>query len=534
MNLSSNKTNTAAQKRLRRFMRRKRSCISAVLLLLIAAISLCADLICNNKPLYIRYNGKSYFPVLGRHHPESTFIPNGSATRPDYKVIAGTPSFHHNPTNIMIFAPLPFSPDETVDENSINPDSRVTVTLIPLPRVGSVNIDADFMITRAVGAGAFFGTNDAAVAGLKLTRYRHIHHSLQEPINKRFRNESAPPIERKSQSRISDIPVAILSMSTFRPRMRPPKTVRITLRESQTRQEAIQTISLDDNFMPLSANAPIWRDLNDADKALIRDLAADCRNQRIEPFTISTARSTYRVHLDNSVSWPFPPIKGHWMGLDKSGRDVLALVIYGLRTSLLFGGILTLASIVIGIIVGSVQGYYGGKTDIAGQRFIEIWSAIPFLYVMILLGSIYGAGFTILLVCYGAFNWIRVSYYVRAEFLRLRNMPFVDSAKVAGIPTPRIIFRHILPNAITPVVTFLPFSLVGAIGSLAALDYLGFGLPPLTPSLGQLLQQAQNDPSAWWLILYPSLTLFIVMLLGVFVGEGVREAYDPRPRTRME
>jgi microcin C transport system permease protein len=169
-----------------------------------------------------------------------------------------------------------------------------------------------------------------------------------------------------------------------------------------------------------------------------------------------------------------------------------------------------------------------------GQRLTEIWHAIPFLYVMMLLASVYGRSFGLLLVCYLVFNWIGISYYIRGECLRLRRQPFIDAARALGIPRWKIILRHVLPNAMTPVVTFFPFMLVGAIGSLAALDYLGFGVPPPTASWGELLHQAQQFRWAWWLILYPSLALFIVMMLGVFVGEGVRDAYDPKPFSRME
>jgi microcin C transport system permease protein len=140
----------------------------------------------------------------------------------------------------------------------------------------------------------------------------------------------------------------------------------------------------------------------------------------------------------------------------------------------------------------------------------------------------------LLLVCYAIFNWIGISYYIRAEFLRLRRLPFVEAARAMGLPHRKIVFRHILPNALVPIMTFFPFYLVGAIGSLAALDYLGFGIPPPTASWGELLQQAQQFRWAWWLILYPSLALFTVMILGVFVGEGVRDAYDPRPQVRIE
>ena len=254
----------------------------------------------------------------------------------------------------------------------------------------------------------------------------------------------------------------------------------------------------------------------------------------VDKLTISMGHRKYRVEfLKEDVRFPFRPVKGHIMGIDGAGRDVLSRILYGLRTSMSFGLLLVVGSMVLGIAAGALQGYYGGLLDISGQRFIEIWSALPFLYIMILMGSIYGRSFSLLLFCYGLFNWIGISYYIRAEFLRLRKLPFVEAAKCMGGSSFKIIFKHILPNGMVPVITFFPFSLVGAIGSLAALDYLGFGLPSPTPSWGELLYQAQQYRWAWWLILYPSLALFIVMLLGVFVGEGVRNAYDPKRYTRL-
>ena len=234
------------------------------------------------------------------------------------------------------------------------------------------------------------------------------------------------------------------------------------------------------------------------------------------------------------VLFPFRPVQGHWLGIDSAGRDVLARMLYGLRTSLTFGFLLVLATMVVGVLVGAVQGYYGGVVDIVGQRVIEIWDSLPFLYILILMGSVFGRSFALLLVCYGIFNWVGISYYMRAEFLRLRRQAFVEAARCLGLPGRRIILQHILPNALVPVITFFPFSLVGAIGILAALDYLGFGLPPPTPSWGELLSQAQEYRWAWWLTLYPSLILFVVMLLGVFIGEGVRSAFDPKRFSRME
>ncbi|HHU13554.1 MAG: ABC transporter permease subunit [Kiritimatiellae bacterium] len=222
------------------------------------------------------------------------------------------------------------------------------------------------------------------------------------------------------------------------------------------------------------------------------------------------------------------------MGIDAAGRDVLARVLYGMRIAMIFGLLLAFWAMFFGLTLGAIQGYFGGWIDIAGQRLTEIWSALPFLYVMIFIGAALGRSFLILLVCYSLFNWIGISHYMRAEFLRLRNRTFVEAARCQGLSVRRIIFIHILPNALTPLITLFPFTLIGAIGSLAALDFLGFGLPPLTPSWGELLQQAQQFRRAWWLILFPSLALFTVMLLTVLVGEGLRDAFDPRQHTKME
>ena len=243
---------------------------------------------------------------------------------------------------------------------------------------------------------------------------------------------------------------------------------------------------------------------------------------------------TERVLPPAEVGFPFRPVPEHPFGIDAGGRDVYARVVHGLRIALVFGLVLAFLGMLFGLVIGAVEGYFGGKTDIVLQRFTEIWSALPFLYVMIFIGSTMGRSFGVLLGCYAIFNWITVSYYMRAEFLRLRTRTFVEAAKVQGLSTARIIFVHILPNALTPLITLFPFLLMGAIGSLAALDFLGFGLPPMTPSCGELLAEAQQFRGAWWLILFPSAALFIVMLLTVLVGEGLRDAFDPRQESRLE
>ena len=243
---------------------------------------------------------------------------------------------------------------------------------------------------------------------------------------------------------------------------------------------------------------------------------------------------TEKVLPPAEVSYPFRPVAEHPFGIDAGGRDVYARVVHGMRIALVFGLVLAFLGMLFGLVIGAIEGYFGGKTDICLQRFTEIWSAMPFLYVMIFIGSTMGRSFGVLMICYAIFNWIAVSYYMRAEFLRLRMRTFVEAAKVQGCSTARIIFVHILPNALTPLITLFPFLLMGAIGSLAALDFLGFGLPPMTPSCGELLAEAQQFRSAWWLILFPSAALFIVMLLTVLVGEGLRDAFDPRQESRLE
>ena len=252
----------------------------------------------------------------------------------------------------------------------------------------------------------------------------------------------------------------------------------------------------------------------------------------LEPVAPPGAKET--VGTPAEISYPFPPVREHPFGIDAGGRDVYARVVHGLRIALLFGIALSLSGLFFGLVIGAIEGYFGGRTDLCLQRFTEIWATMPFLYVMIFIGSTVGRSFAVLLVCYAIFNWITVSYYMRAEFLRLRKCTFVDAAKVHGASTLRIVFSHILPNALTPLITLFPFLLMGAIGSLAALDFLGFGLPPMTPSCGELMQEAQQFRFAWWLVLFPASAIFIVMLLAVLVGEGLRDAFDPRQKSRLE
>jgi len=225
---------------------------------------------------------------------------------------------------------------------------------------------------------------------------------------------------------------------------------------------------------------------------------------------------------------PHPPSIRHPLGTDSSARDIFARVLYGFRTGMLFALSLAAISTVIGILIGGIQGYLGGSFDLGCQRLIEIWSALPFLYVVILLGSIYGQSFAILLLVFVLFRWIGISYYTRAEFFRLKNQAFVEAARSLGGSNVRLIFRHILPNSLNPIITILPFMLVTAITALTALDFLGFGIAPPAPSWGELLQQGLNNLYAPWMALSAVGALFITLLLASFIGEGAREAFDPK------
>jgi len=244
--------------------------------------------------------------------------------------------------------------------------------------------------------------------------------------------------------------------------------------------------------------------------------------------------SPLHSYLDLPGNPPHPPSWLHLLGTDSMARDVLARLIYGFRICMAFSLCLMILGAITGIIIGGVQGYLGGKFDITVQRLIEIWSSLPFLYVVILVGSIYGSNFILLLIVMAIFQWIGLSYYMRGEFYKLKNMTYVKAARALGIGPLSIFFRQMLPNALTPVITIMPFSLIGGITSLTALDFLGFGLPPPTPSWGELLSQGLNYLYAPWIAIATVAALFITLLLATFIGEGVREAFDPKSEYHIE
>jgi microcin C transport system permease protein len=263
---------------------------------------------------------------------------------------------------------------------------------------------------------------------------------------------------------------------------------------------------------------------------LIRDRLQQGDNWAIYPVNI------YRYDTLNYFSPspnPAPPSKNNWLGTDDRGRDVLARSLYGFRISVLFGFALTFIGVLVGVLTGAIQGYFGGKTDLLFQRFMEVWGAMPELYLLLIFASIFQPSIGLLLILLSLFGWLGLSDYVRAEFLRNRSLDYVRAARSLGLGDRQIMWRHILPNSMTPVITFLPFRMSGAIVALTSLDFLGLGVPPSTPSLGELLAQAKDNLDAWWIGLSAFAVLLITLVLLVFIGEALRDANDTRKTVNL-
>lgn len=250
--------------------------------------------------------------------------------------------------------------------------------------------------------------------------------------------------------------------------------------------------------------------------------------------------------LDPSDSPPNPPTRVHPFGTDDRGRDVFVRLAYGFNISLTFAIVVMLFSESVGVAMGATLGYFGGKIDIVGQRFIEIWSSLPFLYTIIIISSIvvpvyvpgrsavFQPSFWLLVVILAVFDWVTITYYIRGEFYREKAKDYVGAAIATGVSEAQIMFKHILPNALTPVVSFAPFVIVANITALVALDFLGFGLPAPTPSWGELIGQGTENLTKWWLVFFPLMALFVTLLLVVFIGEAVREAFDPKEFSELK
>jgi microcin C transport system permease protein len=257
----------------------------------------------------------------------------------------------------------------------------------------------------------------------------------------------------------------------------------------------------------------------------IRQFLTSNGNWMIEPLNPYN-HST--INYDTDQPNPAPPGAQNILGTDDRGRDLLAGLIYGFRLSVLFGFALTIVGVLIGVIAGAVQGYFGGRIDLLMQRFIEIWGSMPELYLLIIFASIFQPSILLLLILLSLFGWMGLSDYVRAEFLKGRNLEYVKAAKALGLSNRVIMYRHLLPNSLTPVITFLPFRISGSILALTSLDFLGLGVPPSTPSLGELLSQGKENIMAWWLSLSTFMLLVVTLMLLVFIGEALRAAMDTR------
>ena len=225
---------------------------------------------------------------------------------------------------------------------------------------------------------------------------------------------------------------------------------------------------------------------------------------------------------------PAPPDADNLLGTEDRGRDLLAQLLYGFRISVVFALIVTGLCTIFGVLYGAIQGYFAGWTDIAMERFNEIWSAMPTLYMLIIFSALFSPSFWLLVILLSMFGWLGIAAYVRAEFLRNRTLDYVRAARALGQSNWKIIRRHILPNSLTPVVTLIPFEMAGAIGALTSLDFLGLGMPPGTPSLGDLLNQGKNNLDAWWISLATFVVLVVTLLLLILIGDALRDALDPR------
>ncbi len=528
--MSRFKFNPTTRKRFRRFRRLRRAWYSLLLLAAIYFFSLFAELFCGTRPLVIHHQGRWYFPIFA-FHAGNELRPDGGAQRADYLKLRADGVFDQS---FVLWPLIKNDPYRIISLEEIKPHLRWRLTLTPKPKVAGITLSKTLEIKKSTGIEAFLSSDSTSIIGQRLDVFWQLPEEMLEALTLRADGIACAGAEflvpPQHDSPFTAVRV-VLSEANARKGGR--STIRIRLFESDG------TISSRPKHWDFATDAALPLRHADSYSALPDAIRMQADQLRSSPDGGSAEcvidGRTYTLAMEReSARFPFRPFPGHWLGLDDAGRDVFARIFYALRIALNFGVILVLCSLAGGSIAGMTQGYLGGKTDMIGQRLTEIWSALPFLYIMILMGSLYGTGFILLLVCYALFNWIGISYYMRAETLRLKKMAYIEAAKCLGVPGWRIVLRHILPNALVPLVTFFPFSLVGAIGSLAALDYLGFGLPPPSPSLGELLSQAQAQRHAWWLILYPSLALFTVMLLGVFIGEGVRNAFDARQRQVLQ
>lgn len=522
------------RKRLQNFARIRRAVIALALLIGLFVISLFSNFICNSSPLFLRYEGRTYFPFLKSITQADLNGGKGEVLPVDFKAFTASEAFTSNPANRVVWAPIPFSPGDVINAESLSEYRTVRISIVPDAAVGRFDLTRPGNVIRPVACDPYF-PGVKTIEGARLQDYWQLPDDLTATLNARFEGKSVSA-ERFTLTSRDGQRRAVVSLPPL-PERKDVEHVRLAIcPEGKLDTPLAIQVRRSAQGELIGFTFPAGVTVAPAAAERIRAMALESFDHPVPPEAIDwrNGRKAAISCVLSPIAWPFRPVKGHWMGIDSAGRDVLARVLYGMRIALSFGLVLALWAMFFGVLIGSIQGYFGGWADIIGQRLTEIWHALPFLYVMIFIGSALGRSFALLLICYGIFNWIGISYYMRAEFLRLRQRTFVEAARCQGLSPLRIIFLHILPNALTPLITLFPFNLMGAIGSLAALDFLGFGLPPMTPSWGELLHQAQLFRWAWWLILFPAAALFCVMLLAVIVGEGLRDAFDPRQQSKLE
>jgi len=399
------------KKRINKFKKKKRAITSLYILISLFILSLFSNIIANDKPLLVKYKGKIYFPVF-KYYPESTFADTENKTRPDYKAINQLSTFTDNKSNYMIFPPVPFSPYETLSPSDLDIPKQVEVKVGKILNIASININQDGAITRSRNSDFFFGVDDKNLKDKNLKDFWNFDSEFWIGVSNRFKNLDSPMI--KTIARNKDNENAEFTLSTFAKRSNPIKYSKITIREKDEDSNNF-TMLFNTNGVCIGN----WNNIPKDEQAAISSRVKKLQGDIPEKHSFNMKQDRYNVILQSkSVNWPYAPCKGHIMGIDAAGRDVFARILYALRTSLMFGLTLVSISMILGILAGSIQGYYGGVVDISFQRFTEVWSALPFLYIMILLGSVLGRGFGLFLLCYGLFNWIGISYYMRAEYLR--------------------------------------------------------------------------------------------------------------------
>ncbi|MDF1661740.1 MAG: ABC transporter permease subunit [Planctomycetota bacterium] len=499
------------RKRLRKFRSLKRGYYSFIILVTAYILSFFLPLLMNNKALVVSYDGELYYPIATYYKGEffgqfNDFSTNGR-TETNYRLLKAR--FEAEDEGNWVFMPplVPFGPSET-------PQVAKEKILIDAYKAGNFDVDSKDKkpeksaeeIAKEEEKAYSGGDEDEDDGGFK---YDPNKFKDDKDKNKSGDKKSGDDDEDDDGYKGDDED----DDDGYKD-------------EDEDDEDDMGEDGEDDNYQ---YNPDTFDDQKE--KALAKE-KEEGKNKSDRDKLIAAA-------------FPLPPSDVHPFGTDNTGRDLACRLAYGFNVSLTFALILLIVAYTIGITIGSVLGYYGGYVDLFGQRVIEIWQTVPFLYTVMILGAAlqlnndpskpayFQPSFILLISILASFSWMGMTYFVRGEFLREKSKDYVSAAISIGTKDHIIIFKHILPNSLTPVVTFAPFAIVGNISSLVALDYLGFGLPVPTPSWGELMKQALGDLKSWWLVSAPIAALFVTLLLVVFIGEAVREAFDPKVFSRL-